>query len=242
MVVEARFRIAHAGCFTELVTGPAHMVHLTADGRTGVSVLHAGSEEQLRGILERMERRLDGSAIVERDGTNALIRAGLCPDGVVSTVHAHGCAILWPLTYAEGVESYAILAPSRQRLDALVERLGELGKVDLLRVSTVAPTSLATAVPMGDLTSDLTPRQLSILRKAIDAGYYASPRHVSTDALARAFGISRSTLEEHLRKAERGVLEAFATVLAQNPGLFAGASRGIGRPRRATRARAQAGT
>nr|WJK63047.1 helix-turn-helix domain-containing protein [Halobacterium salinarum] len=41
-----------------------------------------------------------------------------------------------------------------------------------------------------------------MLRAAVDAGYYERPRETTTAALADRFDIARSTLEEHLRRAE----------------------------------------
>jgi hypothetical protein len=54
----------------------------------------------------------------------------------------------------------------------------------------------------GDLLSVLTEKQRSLMVMAKDMGYYEYPRRTSTGELARAAGLSTSTVIEHLRKSE----------------------------------------
>ncbi|MXV61989.1 GAF domain-containing protein [Natronorubrum sp. JWXQ-INN-674] len=57
------------------------------------------------------------------------------------------------------------------------------------------------------LESTLTDRQLTALRKAYYADYFEWPRNVSGDDLAESMDISRSTFHQHLRTAERKLLD-----------------------------------
>ena len=138
--------------------------------------------------------------------------------------------VLWPALFVGGEETYTLLAPSRERLDALLARLQAFGPVTVERVGEAPTGALAVSVPLGDITTALTERQLDVLQKAIAEGYYDSPRRTSTEALAATFGVTRSTFEEHLRKAERRVLEGFAGVLIAQPVLASAATRRPGRP------------
>ena len=56
--------------------------------------------------------------------------------------------------------------------------------------------------------SFLTERQKEILITAKTKGYYDNPRRISSKTLAQEFGISTSTLLEHLRKAEKDLIDA----------------------------------
>jgi DNA-binding CsgD family transcriptional regulator len=56
--------------------------------------------------------------------------------------------------------------------------------------------------------SSLTERQKEILTTAKNKGYYDTPRKVSSQQLANHFGISTATLLEHLRKAEKKVIDS----------------------------------
>lgn len=219
MVVEARLSIRHRGCFTELVTGTSHMTHLSSDRQHGVTVLHAETEERLEAIVKSICATTEAATVLDRSPRSAVIRCHLRGDGVIATIQAFGASILWPAIYAQGQENYTVVAPDRERIHALVARLRDLGEVRVERITDVTADTLDVAVSLADLTGKLTARQVEVLRKAIEHGYYESPRRTTAEGLAKAFGISRSTLEEHIRKAERAVMEGFADVLAAHPGL-----------------------
>jgi len=57
--------------------------------------------------------------------------------------------------------------------------------------------------PQDSLLTTLTERQRKILSSASRLGYYDVPRKIRSEQLARTLGLSKSTLVEHLRKAER---------------------------------------
>ena len=56
------------------------------------------------------------------------------------------------------------------------------------------------------ILSELTDRQKEILIKAKQSGYYEIPRKITTMELAKEFGISKTAILEHLRKAERKIM------------------------------------
>jgi DNA-binding CsgD family transcriptional regulator len=56
------------------------------------------------------------------------------------------------------------------------------------------------------LLSKLTPRQRQMLLTAYALGYYDVPRRISSDELSRHLKVDKSTLAEHLRKAERKLI------------------------------------
>jgi DNA-binding CsgD family transcriptional regulator len=56
------------------------------------------------------------------------------------------------------------------------------------------------------LLSKLTPRQRQMLLTAYALGYYDVPRRISSDELSRHLKVDKSTIVEHLRKAERKLI------------------------------------
>ena len=56
------------------------------------------------------------------------------------------------------------------------------------------------------LLSKLTPRQRQMLLTAYALGYYDVPRRISSDELSRHLKVDKSTIVEHLRKAERKII------------------------------------
>lgn len=58
----------------------------------------------------------------------------------------------------------------------------------------------------------LTDRQRAVLETAFERGYYDVPRETTADEIAREFDLDRSTVTEHLQRAERNLL---STVLSE---------------------------
>lgn len=238
MVVEARVRIRHKGCFTERLHGAIHGAQLGSERDSEVVVVHGAENGQLEGVMEALsDSRARRPEIIDRSPGSVVLRVRATRHSVVSDIAAAGCTVHWPALFANGEETYTILAPSREQIDALVAKLAAHGSATVERVSEVHPGALFVNVPLADITTALTERQLIVLQKAIAAGYYDSPRRTSTEALAAEFGVTRSTLEEHLRKAERRVLEGFASVLLAQPVIARAAARRPGRPARGPTAR-----
>jgi predicted DNA binding protein len=57
----------------------------------------------------------------------------------------------------------------------------------------------------------LTVQQMRVLRLAYAEGYYNIPRTASTEHLARLLGIDKGTVGEHLRRAEKNLIEFLMT-------------------------------
>lgn len=56
------------------------------------------------------------------------------------------------------------------------------------------------------ILADLTPKEKYVLFKAIKCGYYEYPRKINATALADDIKVSKSTVVEHLRKAENKLI------------------------------------
>lgn len=236
MVLEARLRIRHHGCVSEKLTGKAHAAQISADRNADVLVMHGEDERQVDEFLDDCRRSQPMTPeVISRTPTSVVMRGRNPVNGVVANILASGCAIIWPAVWAEGVECYTVLAPTRAMFDDALRRLGAISHVVVESLADVPNEAISVTVPLSDLTSSLTERQLFVLQKAIAEGYYESPRRTSTEDLAKTFGVTRSTLEEHLRKAEQRVLAGFASVLAAQPVLAKAATRRPGRPPRLTR-------
>ena len=136
--------------------------------------------------------------------TDACLRAE--SDGVEDTLAEHGCLLVPPLTYADGEKHLRVLALAPESLTEVYHDLRADYDVTVADKQTVsAPRSAAP----GQTAPDLTARQTAVLRAAVEAGYYDRPRATTTADLADRFALARSTLEEHLRRAERKVTAAF---------------------------------
>lgn len=231
MVVKADLRVQHNGCLmTSLQPGTVAM-QVSSDEECDLVLVQGDPAE-----VERVVRHIEADAlqpfdVMGRTPTSALVRTRNPPVGVIPTILSTGCTILWPAVYRDGWERYALLAPSDARLRTLVRRLARFGDTVLEAASEVPAESVGATVPVADLASGLTKRQLEALRLAVRSGYYEVPRRVEARELAAQVGLGRSTFEEHLRKAELHAMQRFASILDAHEAVAAAATKTAGRPR-----------
>lgn len=121
---------------------------------------------------------------------------------IATAFSGEGLVPVLPIEYYDDESiSIRILGPA-ERLQAVVERIPagvettieQVGEYDLGRPQIPPP---------------LTGRQRDALVVAFDAGYYDVPRTVSRDELADHLDCAPSTASEHLRKAERRLVELY---------------------------------
>ncbi len=114
-------------------------------------------------------------------------RRGLCPLASPS-----GRAFALSLSIEKGRSLALVMVSSKKML----QELAESG----YRILSVEEDPVA---------DELTPQQEAILLKAFELGYYSYPRKASLMDIARAMGLSVSTVAESLRKAEAKVIARF---------------------------------
>lgn len=229
MTVEARIRVHHRGCITERTHEVATITQLSADGHSSIFLVTGETSDEVEDFLEELESSLSGFRHLCQSSNVAMVQGACPPSGVEEAILAFGCSILWPALFMEGEEFYTILAPSRERVKHLLDRLEDFGGASLLALTDVGPEDLRMTMNLAEVAQTLTKRQLEVLVAAVNAGYYRSPRRISTEKLAESFGIARTTLEEHLRKAEAKVLGHVMSVLGSHPIVTATARVGGGR-------------
>lgn len=234
MVLEAHLVIRHHGCIvSECLTQGAEAAQVSADREADILVMQGREPEQVERFVKNVvATQTKPPTIVHRTPTSVVIRGRNPEWGLVASIQRAGGTILWPAVWREGLERYTVIVADRPALARLVEAIGKLGDVTIERVSDVSADALGVSIPLADLTEGFTAKQLAAIQLAIAEGYYDTPRRTSAEDLAAKMGVSRSTYEEHLRKAERRALERFATAVASHDVLARAATRKPGRPRK----------
>ncbi|MCI4320437.1 MAG: helix-turn-helix domain-containing protein [Thermoplasmata archaeon] len=128
-------------------------------------------------------------------------------------MNAHQCWDAPPVVYQDGWGSFRMLSFSERNGLGLFRDLKQRGPTELVKKREIALSVLPTSVWTDTLFGALTERQMTAMLEAHRAGYYQSPRRVGTDVIAQGIGVSRSTYEEHLRKAESRILDAVVPFL-----------------------------
>jgi hypothetical protein len=231
-LVKADVRVWHVGCLMTSFGGESYGMQVSADEEADILMFHGPTDE-----VERVVEHIRGDTprpfdIMERTPSSVVLRTRNPPVGVIPTILAAGCTILWPVVYRDHCEHYTLLAPSEARLKTLLRRLASFGKVELARASPVGSETLGANVAVADLTVGLTPKQLDAVQWAVKEGYYDMPRRAGSREIAPRMGIGRSTFEEHLRKGEQHLMRRFAGILATHGGLAGAARKGRGRPKK----------
>ncbi|MHB8587044.1 MAG: helix-turn-helix domain-containing protein [Thermoplasmatota archaeon] len=112
-------------------------------------------------------------------------------ESIIEAVTRHrGFRLEFP--YAErGHETWSVGLATREKASAMLADIGKLGE---LKVQSIVHDTFP------DLR--LSDAQRRVIRAAIERGYYDVPRRTSPTELATELGLAKSTLLEHLNKAE----------------------------------------
>ncbi|WP_049921498.1 bacterio-opsin activator domain-containing protein [Halopiger djelfimassiliensis] len=132
-------------------------------------------------------------------------------DGIVTTLAEHG-AVVRRFAVADGVADLTLDLPNGQSARSAYDLLET--RYDRVELISYREDEQPTRTPrdlMAELESALTERQEMALRKAYYADYFEWPRDVSGEELAESMGISRSTFHQHLRAAQRKLLDELFT-------------------------------
>ncbi len=101
-----------------------------------------------------------------------------------------------------GYEIYHIASWKREEIMKFFELMEKLRKGELLKLreEKIENISITKILP------ELTDKQKKALQIAVENGYYEYPRKIELKKLAKIMGVSYSTYQAHLRKAEKKVI------------------------------------
>jgi predicted DNA binding protein len=135
-------------------------------------------------------------------------------NGLHSLFQASQCRLAMPWMYQDGWGYFRVLSLEDGHLRAFFAELGARGDFQLIRKSELPLDVLPTTTWIQGVFSNLTAKQAESILEAHRAGYYRSPRRVTRGQIARELGVGRTTLEEHIRKAERKIMNALVPHLS----------------------------
>ena len=157
-------------------------------------VLRAGAH------ADAFQAELEAAAHVEHvnrlDDENLLVTKPSC--GAYSAIYQNHGTLRRSNTVSGRQREYNVLAFRREDLRHIIDDLGAFGTVTLGKLEEFRATT----------DPPLTDRQREVVTEALERGYYDWPRKITNEQLAAELEISRATLHEHLRKAERTLLSS----------------------------------
>lgn len=161
---------------------------------------------RLRGAGTEVERSEKGNRVVI---VTDKCLCSLCSETETPIPADLGVLLVSPRVFVNGWEQRRILGFNNDHIREIMTSLQANFPTKLISKKPVqgglagelfSPTS-------NELFGDMTQRQIDAITHAARNGYYSTPRKTTTEALAKSFGTSRATFEEHLRKAENKLMK-----------------------------------
>jgi predicted DNA binding protein len=120
--------------------------------------------------------------------------------------------------FRHGEVSYDLLVESREDIRDMVTLLEEFGHVEIERISQNFSQQIVPSITeWHDLFENIPERQRQLLNLALEMGYYELPRGTTLQELANEAGIAKPTASQHLRKAERHLMEFLVKYMNLTP-------------------------
>lgn len=178
-----------------------------------VPLTHEGLMDELQSYTESINRYIDGY----KNTNEGIVLTLKCScdilDSMWNIAERNGCSSIQPASFLDGWGYFKVISFSEENTRRLFSELTSIGTTELISKRVVKIDALPSTIWVETFFEKMTDKQMDALIKAVDYGYYSSPREVTTDSIATSLGVSRSTYEEHLRKAENKIMESIAPYL-----------------------------
>lgn len=173
----------------------AHLHYVTANGQSPDPPLE----------LAREDEALEGVRVIEGHETGVLFEVRTPRVPLVETLTAHGGNVR-SLRFDDGVRVVAEFPHGTDVRAVLEAAREEHPDVELVSQRSREPDQSAGQYRT-TVASQLTERQRDVLEAAYSAGYFEWSRESTGEEVADSMGVSSATFHQHLRAAQRKLLE-----------------------------------
>ena len=143
-----------------------------------------------------------------RCAATMLLRGRLTEVTPLQALMYEGYLPLGPTQLADGRECFDLLLNDRSELSKAIDLLSEFGDVTVERITQdFRREIMPSRAEWQELLSSIPPRQREFLNTAAEHGYFEIPRQVTLEEVADEMDITKTTASNHLRKAERQLVE-----------------------------------
>ncbi len=168
------------------------------------TALHAALDE-FRGVY----KILDEAEV----STNARMLTQNCICSKETTVHDNIQELeilhIMPILCEGGYEWNRLIAFRHEALAELFDRLSGRGfRFEVVEKAPLNGMVSDTLITLTSLMAGLTDRQVDAISTAYNSGYYQTPRKVNVQSIADRARVPRTTLGEHLNKAENKLISS----------------------------------
>lgn len=116
---------------------------------------------------------------------------------------------LMPVFAQRGYEYYRLIAFRHEAIEELFDRLSVQGfEVEVQEKAPFHGMVSDNLITLNSLVSKLTDKQMEAVIAAYNNGYYQTPRQINVNGVAERMKVPRTTLQEHLNKAENKLISS----------------------------------
>ena len=116
---------------------------------------------------------------------------------------------LMPVYSAGGWNVYRFIAFKHEAFTELLNRGEQQGfEVEVLEMVPFNGMVSDNLIPLNTMIANLTEKQMNAVVAAYNNGYYQTPRSVNVQKIAERVKVPRTTLQEHLNKAENKLISS----------------------------------
>jgi predicted DNA binding protein len=215
-VYESTFAIADSSAYTAPTDGADCRIELWCNDHSDLLYV-AGSA--IEPVVSQVRADIGIDDLVRGDDEAVIITSSCLKRHETTYIEryleSHNCLFLPPLRYENGRKHCRILALEAASLTALYGDLIADGfEVDIRSKREIdVPTRSSPLLTLEEVLPELTGRQREVLTLAVERGYYELPRETTTERLADELGVSRRTVDDHLRRAERKLVSSWRSLL-----------------------------
>lgn len=230
-MLEYTFKITHRGCWTETVNDEFSAVTATivysyrvrGNSITMIEVANVEPDE-VDNLVEWLEAHevMTAAQCLNYDADRGMAVISLVgnydhdpeTEPVLNVLLENQCFPAVPATVSHGREHWSVLTVDHEHASQAHSDLQSLGTVEVDGLKSPQRSRLLTGIgEIRQAIQDLSPRQREVLLRAIEHGYYESPRGCNIETLAELDDANVSTVGEHLRRSEAKILAAAAPIL-----------------------------
>jgi len=177
------------------------------DGSTAhqIRVEGAGGEDAVAYLRE--QQKVSNARLIEEDDAGCLVE--IETTDTPPEILARSGVSLRSIVAEDGVGEITAEAPDEADIAGIIEEFRErYTEVRLVSKRRIEQSDWSALQASKAIDAALTARQRSVLKFAFEHGYYDWPREATAEEIAASLDITAPTLHQHLRTAERKVLQA----------------------------------
>jgi len=220
--------IEHRGCWGPDLTREYNSLFMTffcvensrENVLNSIVKMHSSNEKHICDIVESMNLSgsilkiaeinvLGNSSLLQKSNDNLLFFVRSKKPEILPLIKKHDLIPIPPVRVAHGIEEWTLLSNNKENFNKFYNSLKNTMNV---RIKSFKDFSLDFNLDINfdpESAALITNKQKEILQLFYKEGYYDWPRKVTVKEVTEKLHLCRSTIQEHIRKAESRLMSSF---------------------------------